>query len=177
MKPNYDENYFENIDTPAKAYFLGLMYADGYISHTNYIRKDGTIRICYIMSISLQEKDKTILEKFREELKRSNNLLYTKSFKSNPNRQPQYCLSISGKKIYDDYIYKDCEDLYIPRKKEKFEEIICALNEKSLSELGLIAGKPEMVISSQAVDSTEGSSTIPEMEVESSDSKCPTPNE
>lgn len=76
------------------------------------------------------------------------------------------------KKLYD-FMYKDCEDLYIPRKKEKFEEIFCALNEKSLSETGLIAGTPEMVISSQAVDNTEGSSTIPEMEVESSDSKCP----
>ena len=64
--------------------------------------------------------------------------------------------------------------LYLKRKKEKFEEIFCALSEKSLSEMGLTAGTPEMVISNQAVDNTEGSSTIPEMEVESSDSKCPT---
>lgn len=77
------------------------------------------------------------------------------------------------KKLYD-FIYKDCDDLYLKRKKEKFEEIFCALSEKSLSELGLTAGTPEMVISNQAVDNTEGSSTIPEMEVESSDSKCPT---
>jgi len=42
--------------------------------------------------------------------------------------------------------------------------------------MGLIAGKPEKAISSQA-DKTEGSSTIPEMEVESSDSKCPTLSE
>lgn len=75
------------------------------------------------------------------------------------------------KKLYD-FIYKDCDDLYLKRKKEKFEEIFCALNEKSLSETGLIAGTPEMVISSQATN-VEGSSTIPEMEVESSDSKCP----
>ena len=33
-----------------------------------------------------------------------------------------------------------------------------------------------MVISSQAEINSEGSSTIPEMEVESSDSKCPAPN-
>ena len=78
------------------------------------------------------------------------------------------------KKLYD-FIYKDCDDLYLKRKKEKFEEIFCALNEKSLSETGLIAGTPEMVISSQATN-VEGSSTIPEMEVESSDSKCPALN-
>lgn len=76
------------------------------------------------------------------------------------------------KKLYD-FMYKDCDDLYLKRKKEKFEEIFCALSEKSLGELGLTAGTPEMVISNQAVN-TEGSSTIPEMGVESSDSKCPT---
>jgi hypothetical protein len=79
------------------------------------------------------------------------------------------------KKFYD-YIYKDCGEFYIPRKKEKFEEIICALSEKSLSEMGLTAGTPEMVISNQA-EKSEGSSTIPEMEVELSDSKCPTLSE
>ena len=79
------------------------------------------------------------------------------------------------KKLYD-FMYKDCGNLYIKRKKEKFEEIICAFDEKSSNETGLIAGTPEMVISSQAKINLEGSSTIPEMEVESSDSKCPALN-
>lgn len=65
--------------------------------------------------------------------------------------------------------------IYGERKKAKFEKILCALSEKSLSEMGLIAGTPETVISSQA-HKCEGSTTIPEMEVESSDSKCPTLN-
>ena len=63
-------------------------------------------------------------------------------------------------------------------KKKKFEEIICALNEKSLSETELIAGTPEMVISSQASSNeVEGSSTIPEMVVEASASECSALNE
>ena len=67
------------------------------------------------------------------------------------------------------------------RKYNKFKEIICALDKKLSSELGLIAGKPEMVISNEALIGSNGSiiersSTIPEMEVESSDSKCPTLN-
>lgn len=55
-----------------------------------------------------------------------------------------------------------------------FKSIICANNKKLLFETRLTAGTPEMVISNQATDlnSVEGSSTIPEMEVESSDSKC-----
>ncbi len=83
----------------------------------------------------------------------------------------------SGKKnlqsLYK-YMYSDAT-IYGIRKKKKFEEIICAINEKSLIETGLIAGTPETVISSQA-SIEEGSSTIPGMEVESSDSKCPALN-
>ena len=79
-----------------------------------------------------------------------------------------------------EYLYKNAT-IYGQRKYNKFKKIICALDKKLSSEMGLIAGKPEMVISSEALiennDSiTERSSTIPEMEVESSDSKCPTLN-
>ena len=52
------------------------------------------------------------------------------------------------KKFYN-YIYKDAS-IYSEIKKLKFENIFCALNEKSLSETRLIAGNPEMEISSQA---------------------------
>lgn len=68
------------------------------------------------------------------------------------------------------YLYKDAT-IYGKRKYNKFIEIICALDKKLSSELRLIAGKPEMVISSEA-SKEERSSTIPETEVESSDSKC-----
>lgn len=77
-----------------------------------------------------------------------------------------------------DFLYKDAT-IYGQRKYNKFQEIFCALDEKLSSELGLIAGMSETTISSQASFNTEdeGSSTIPEMEVESSDSKCPTLSE
>lgn len=78
-------------------------------------------------------------------------------------------------KLYN-YMYSSAS-IYGQRKKAKFEKILCALSEKSLSEMGLIAGTPEMVISSQASQKDEGSSTIPEMEVGGSPSKCPTLSE
>lgn len=53
----------------------------------------------------------------------------------------------------------------------------CADSKKLLFETRLTAGTPEMVISNQASFTEEGSSTIPEMEVESSDSKYLAPNE
>lgn len=53
-KYSINENYFNVIDTEEKAYFLGLMYADGY----NYNNKR--------LTISLQEEDLYILEKFKK---------------------------------------------------------------------------------------------------------------
>lgn len=35
-KYNHDENYFENIDSEEKAYWLGFMYADGYITNNSF---------------------------------------------------------------------------------------------------------------------------------------------
>lgn len=52
-----NETYFDEIDTPNKAYILGFLYADG----CNYPDK------CTI-SISLQEEDRDILEKIRSEI-------------------------------------------------------------------------------------------------------------
>lgn len=48
----YDENYFDVIDTPDKAYWLGFFYADAYNSD----------KTC-TFSLSLQAKDKSHLEK------------------------------------------------------------------------------------------------------------------
>lgn len=51
------EDYFDNINTPNKAYILGFLYADGY----NGLNKQ-TIRL------QLSEVDREILEKIREEI-------------------------------------------------------------------------------------------------------------
>ena len=57
-KYSVDEHYFDVIDTPEKAYVLGLLYADG----CNFEPKQ-------TISISLQEEDRELLEKVRKELK------------------------------------------------------------------------------------------------------------
>ena len=61
--------------------------------------------------------------------------------------------------------------------KQKFEEIFCASDEKSSVETMLTEETAEMPIVNQASNIEEGSSTIPEMGVGSSDSKCTAPNE
>lgn len=74
------------------------------------------------------------------------------------------------KALYD-YMYKDA-DIYCEEKFNKFNTIFCASLEKSNVETTLTEETPEMVIVNQASNIEEGSSTIPEMGVESSDSKC-----
>ena len=51
-----DESFFEIIDTEEKAYILGFIYADGYITNTNF-------------GIKQAKKDYEILEKIRKALK------------------------------------------------------------------------------------------------------------
>lgn len=79
------------------------------------------------------------------------------------------------KTLYD-YMYKDAS-IYCEEKFNKFNATFCASLEKSNVETTLTEETPEMVIVNQASNIEEGSSTIPEMGVESSDSKCVAPNE
>lgn len=87
------DNYFEKIDTEDKAYFLGLLYADGSIN------KNG-------ITISLQEDDLHILEYFKNKLDLTNNLYFVK--KQDDNHKNQYCLSVYSSKLSKDIINKGC---------------------------------------------------------------------
>lgn len=51
-----DENVFENIDSPDKAYWLGVMYSDGYICKKKYTNSFG---------LTVSEKDFEWVEKFK----------------------------------------------------------------------------------------------------------------
>ena len=93
-KYKIDEHYFDKIDTPNKAYFLGLLYADGNIGkkHTE-------------VKISLQECDKSILEKFRDELQSDQPLSFiTRYHDMNPRYKNQWALNISNKNLHDSLV-------------------------------------------------------------------------
>jgi hypothetical protein len=63
FNPEINENYFSIIDTQNKAYFLGLIIADGNIFKTSKGNRQDSI------SITLQDEDIYILNKFKEELR------------------------------------------------------------------------------------------------------------
>jgi intein/homing endonuclease len=60
VKEGANENYFHVIDSPRKAYWLGLLYADGWIV-TEHSKPKG-------FSIALHERDKYLLEWFASDL-------------------------------------------------------------------------------------------------------------
>ena len=74
--------YFKEIDTHRKAYFLGLLLADGNVTNNT-------------VTISLQERDKHILESFKKELNYSGKLYFVKKRKKHHSNQN--CFSFTSK--------------------------------------------------------------------------------
>lgn len=87
-KLNKDENYFETIDSKDKAYFLGLLMADGSVDERKFY-------------ISLQSIDEYILYKFKNYLKYDGNIKKQKPHKA----------TYSGQSILQVYSIKICKDL------------------------------------------------------------------
>lgn len=89
---NLDENYFENIDTEEKAYWLGFLFADGSISIA-----EGSQRI----TLELSNIDYDHLEKLKSSLKATHKIY------SRKNREIS-SLQIASKKMTDDLISYGC---------------------------------------------------------------------
>ena len=87
-KYTINENYFDIIDTPNKAYILGLLYADG----CNYLPQ-------HRVYIELQEADKYILDKINQEINSNKPLFFNPLNDKNSNWQNTYRLNITNKHI------------------------------------------------------------------------------
>lgn len=89
-----DEFYFNNIDSKEKAYWLGFLYADGYV-HSNS------------NEISITLKDRDHLEKFRKAIKSNNKIgeSIDRRFSSLPKI---YHFSIRDKQLKSDLIKWGC---------------------------------------------------------------------
>lgn len=89
----FNEDYFEIIDSPTKAYFLGLMFTDGNVSYDT----EG-IRAPFIR-IGLAEYDSDILIKFKKELRIQTDFCIS----DRPNKKTPICnLGIRNKKMAND---------------------------------------------------------------------------
>lgn len=110
-----DENYFSKIDSIDKAYFLGLLYADGNVYIKNSINQ---------LSIELLLEDLKIINLFKICLKTNKPLKFRKSKidKNNFKIKERCGLIIGNKKICSDLVNLGC----VPRKTKilKFPQFI-----------------------------------------------------
>ena len=86
-KYNVNENYFDVIDSPNKAYIIGLLFADG----NNHNKLDS-------VRIELQDVDVQILEDIKGELDSDYPLTY-RHFDNHPSWHDSYILSINSQHI------------------------------------------------------------------------------
>ena len=96
-KYTHDFDFFETIDTEEKAYWLGFMFADGYIvDHSNRYGEDH-------FGMTLHKKDTSSLEAFKKSIKATNPITDV----SRENRQLSRLLMTSQKTV-DDLISHGC---------------------------------------------------------------------
>lgn len=99
-KYKVNENYFDKIDTVNKAYFLGFLYADGYIfegkENTNTKNKKSQT-----LNLTLQKEDTYILERLRLDIQSERPLTYIKS-------QDKYRLCICSKQLVQRLVELGC---------------------------------------------------------------------
>lgn len=108
-KKSLNEDYFNQIDNHKKAYFLGLIYADGYIRQRNNNQ--------FLLGLGLQVQDIEIIEIFKKELECSNKI------RTDLNQRK---IEIQSKKIVNNLLSlgvkynKSKKDLFLPKIDKKF---------------------------------------------------------
>lgn len=96
-RSNIDESFFDIINNEAKAYYFGLLCADG----CNFENRS-------IISIALQERDGYILEKFREHLNASTKVALYDYRGDHPTWQRHYRFQVWSPNISKQLAQKGC---------------------------------------------------------------------
>lgn len=106
-KTKFDYEFFDNIDNEKKAYWLGYIYADGYVSGPDFGKQE------YKLSISCSSSDLNHLLKFKEDLKSDHKIIYIpktvvkyKNNISNYIRKETYRIDIYDKYLYNSLLNK-----------------------------------------------------------------------
>lgn len=123
LKYHCNENYFENIDTEEKAYWLGFLTADGFIQKEC---REGCSRK---VGMSLAEVDKGHIEKFKKAIN-AENPISTYKVSHGYNENTVYSrIMISSEKMATDLIDKGCVEhksniLKFPTKEQVPKELL-----------------------------------------------------
>ena len=104
-KYNFDLTFFDNIDTPEKAYILGFISADGSVS------KDG-----YRLKIDIQRRDREFLEEVCHCINLSDECIYDQVFPTEHKKNGLY--EMSGLTLYSKHIVDNLQKYNIVYDKE-----------------------------------------------------------
>lgn len=89
-KDHFDEQFFDDIDTEAKAYWLGFICADGHIRDGRYLQ------------VALAEKDRTHLELLRGDLNSTSRIKAFKARNTSRNTEhPAASLVVCSRRMHD----------------------------------------------------------------------------
>lgn len=104
VRYSFNEHYFDTIDTTDKAYWIGFIWADGYVCKRH--RKGNHIE--YSLKLSLSKVDTIHLEKFKSCLCSNHNILFydaeKTTFSSNTiEARLGICNKYFGKILYEQY--------------------------------------------------------------------------
>lgn len=97
MKYSCDENYFEKIDTEDKAYWLGFLYADGYVRVGK--RNSGQLKL------KLCKNDKDHIQKFKKSINSTHPIKDSIDYFKKDNKE--YISNNSTLNVYNEKISKD----------------------------------------------------------------------
>lgn len=98
-----DHNYFKNIDSPDKAYFLGFLWADGHVE---------VCRGSYSMKLEIQKRDLEIIENFRSFINSNYPIKHYSVLTKMEKVSEMISLCVNSKWMFDDLVDKGV----IPRK-------------------------------------------------------------
>ena len=98
----FNENYFEKIDSINKAYFLGLLYADG----STFIKKKTDNSLSYVIAIDINTLDSAVLEKLNVELNNDRGVYHyqreSEEYKGEVRTRNMSKITLFSKKMFDD---------------------------------------------------------------------------
>lgn len=94
-----DQDYFKEIDTPVKAYILGLIWADGNMSKDSF-------------TLALKESDKDLLEQIRLEIKSTGPLNFRKMQNDGKSKSNMWAL-----RIHDKFFVQNLKDKGVVERK------------------------------------------------------------
>ncbi len=92
-----DKNYFKNINTEEKAYFLGFLFADGSITYNGHRNKNQN---CY--SLKWKSIDKEILVLFKKAIKSGHKIREVNDQSGFPSNKKKYEIQVSCSELCRD---------------------------------------------------------------------------